>query len=330
MPCLDIDAGAVMSNPLIGLLVVLLPFAQPSPADPPPPEVVAGIVKRLSSAEIPDQYSGRMWLKDLGESAVFAAPAVASLLTSRSWHTRMVAAIALADIGVHARECVPQLTAVLEDENRSVRSAAASALGSIGKPAEQALKPLIRLLNDDVGSVRLAAARALHSISRNEVAIPTLIKSLSDESKSNRNTAALVLGQYGPKAKQAAPILRLLLLDEEEFVRINAAEALWRVAADPAALATLRQESEASELSRYSAASALWKIDKSPRAFAVLIDSLQHKEATHRVVAALRLGELGPPASGAIPALKKLDADEDESVRSAAAVAIERITVTRK
>jgi HEAT repeat protein len=304
--------------------------AQPSVAEPPPQEVVDGILERLSSEELPDQFSGRMWLKELGESAVHVAPAVANLLTSDNSMTRANAAFALADIGVHAAECVPLLTAALNDKDRTVRYACASALGSIGKPAEPATKSLIRLLDDDRSSVRLAAAGALCSISRNEVAIPTLIKGLSDESKTNRMTASLVLGQYGPKAKQAAPVLKLLFLDEEEFVRINAAEALWLVAADPVALVTLRQETESSELSRYSAASKLWKIDKSPRAFAVLIDSLQHKDSTHRVVAAVTLGWIGPPARSAIPALKKLEADEDESVRSAAAISIERIKSTGK
>ena len=315
---------------LISNVLALTPVAYAEPADPPPPEVVAGILERLSSEEIPDQFSGRMGLKELGESAVHVAPAVANLLTSDNSMTRANAAFALSDIGVHAAECVPQLTATLNDKDSTVRCACASALGSIGKPSEPATKSLIRLLDDDSRSVRLAAAGALCSISRNEVAIPSLINALSDESKTNRRTASIYLGQYGPKAKQAAPILRLLLLDEEVFVRINAAEALWRVAADPAALVTLRQETETSELSRYSAASALWKIDKSPRAFTVLIDSLQHKDVTHRVVAAVALGWLGPPASGAIPALKKLEADEDESVRSAATISIKRIQGSEK
>jgi HEAT repeat protein len=69
---------------------------------------------------------------------------------------------------------------------------------------------------------------------------------------------------------------------------------------------------------------------EAPAAIAGLIKALESRSTSRsgcqlRWVAASALGEIGPPAKGALPALSRLIGDEDETVADAAASAIRKI-----
>jgi HEAT repeat protein len=67
---------------------------------------------------------------------------------------------------------------------------------------------------------------------------PLLIPLLTAERAEARQTAAYVLGDYGPEAREALPALFSAAGDNNEAVRAAAVTALGRVARDPAGTLT--------------------------------------------------------------------------------------------
>jgi HEAT repeat protein len=96
----------------------------------------------------------------------------------------------------------------------------------------QAIPALTKALQDTEGSVRVAAALALWQIDQKSPEVIAELKaSLRNEDDKVRGLAAAALGEMGPKAQQAAAALALTLesSNEEEEVRLQAAQALWRI-----------------------------------------------------------------------------------------------------
>jgi HEAT repeat protein len=128
------------------------------------------------------------------------------------------------------------------DRNTTELSHAATTLGLIGPAARQAVPSLLRGLpntNRDL-EFRLQCILALGRIrAEPERVVPALMKSLS-ESLSDadvriRAFSTGALGQYGPDAGSAVPLLTNLLQDPNPNVRLEATNALKRI--DPAAVA---------------------------------------------------------------------------------------------
>jgi RNA polymerase sigma factor (sigma-70 family) len=127
-----------------------------------------------------------------------------------------------------------------------------------------------------------------------------------------RQGAVMALGKIGP---EAAPVLALAFADREIVnVRLWAAWHLGKMGAKaraqiPALEGALQDECG---LVRIEAARALWKIDQHRAAVPALCAALKDKDATTRYRAAEVLGELGPGAKGAVPAL--VEALRDDGV----------------
>jgi HEAT repeat protein len=143
-------------------------------------------------------------------------------LEDKSWQARVGAAYALAQIGPRARASVPALAEALTDEHPRVREEAARALGKVGVDARAAAFRLVAALKDRDPAVRAAAA---------EAAVQPLIGVLQQGDLDKRLAAARILGDIGPTAKAAVPVLLEALNDRQ--VRFAAAEALKRI--DPGA-----------------------------------------------------------------------------------------------
>jgi HEAT repeat protein len=146
--------------------------------------------------------------------------------------------------------------------------------------------------------------------------IPELIQSLThSESGDFIGMAAQTLGEFGEAARGAIPNLEQLATGGTQYARLCAAVALHRI--DP---------------SSSIAVPALVEMVAGPRKVIESYDDegllrlmMRTTEPRDRARAAAALGELGPAAQSALPALRLAALEEDEKLRTAALTAIENI-----
>ncbi|OJW23649.1 MAG: hypothetical protein BGO49_05550 [Planctomycetales bacterium 71-10] len=186
-------------------------------------------------------------------------------------------------------------------------------------------------------------------------AVPILIELLGLKSWGAVQAAAVALGRIGPAARQATPALAEALRrpfaaerlgrpggaeSEKQFPgtaervalpsRSALAEALWDVACDPAAVASLRDMFRSGADWNGDAARALGRIGAgSPDVLPTLIEAVRDRGTAHRVeflntVAALEA--MGPDAREAAPVLARAMTRVGAAERIAAASALWRIT----
>ena len=140
--------------------------------------------------------------------------------------------------------------------------------------------------------------------------------------------AAAALGGMGPEAKTAVPVLAELLKDKDSYVRLAAASALWQIGpkaeTDILVLAELLKDKES--YIRLAAALALWSIGPKAETNAELL--MGKDDVCESAVMAL--GDIGPEAKAAVPALTVLLGDRSEYIRNAAAEALENINQEKK
>ena len=110
-----------------------------------------------------------------------------------------------------------------------------------------------------------------------------------------RRNAIEALGQMGPAARAALPTLTEMVRGEDEHLATKAARAVWQIAGPQEALP-------------------------------LFLDYLQYPDPQIRTRTVETLGNIGPPARGALPALTKLlDDSDDPSLRLKVAQALWRI-----
>ncbi|HKI37754.1 MAG TPA: HEAT repeat domain-containing protein [Gemmataceae bacterium] len=196
------------------------------------------------------------------------------------------------------------------------------------------MKTLLRGLVLGVACCVAAAAQAAD--------VTKLVADLKSNDSDVRRAAAKGLAEMGPDAKPAAPaLITALKNDKDLFVRRFAAQALGEVEADPKtavpALSAVLKEEDKKELVE-AAVTSLGKMGQP--AVPPLIDALKNKAAAPnkdkkkgpapadptafvRTKAAEALGNIGPKAKAAVPALT--DALRDANVRTEAAIALGNI-----
>lgn len=188
----------------------------------------------------------------------------------------------------------------LSDTSRIQRERAASALGhvlNIQPNSRKVVDALVEALRDSTHEVQEAAALALSSSQvRGEVAIPALIRLLSDSAHSHaREHAASIIGVFGARAGIAVPHLARALDDPVMQVRVAAVEALRRLgplaAGEVPALA--RRVRDPAPYVRVKAIQALVEL-RAPQSLSLaLLDTALHdEEADVRTAAAYALADL--------------------------------------
>lgn len=225
------------------------------------------VLQKLLKPSASGDYSGLAAARILGvigPAAASAAPKIASLLARADEVDASYLAGHLARLGPQA---VPHLIAALSNGKSHVRSSAASALGTMGSAAADAVPALIKLLADKPPA-RTFAAGALGAIaSRADIAVPALLGAVDDEEHEFRRAALTSLGQFGPAASAAVPVLLPFLEDPDwPWWHYLAAEALGRIgpAAAPA-LPSLRKLLKSKDRQiREQAAQAIDFISQSP------------------------------------------------------------------
>ncbi len=199
----------------------------------------------------------------------------------------------------------------LNDEDEATRLNAAYVLGAIGEPAIPTLIKALRQESkvawnqnldrgDFTNPSQLDTIYGLAAIG--EPAVPALTEVLSDTDWWTRAAAGAALGCMGEPAHGAVPALIEALKDNSEWVRRNAADTLGNIgpsarAAVPALVEALRDNRPVSR----------WSLSDSPL----------------RENAMIALAKMDQLPQTTIPVLKEALRDENEYIRSWAAITLE-------
>jgi len=245
-----------------------------------------------------------------GETALQTLP---KLLEDPDKDVRVMAASYAAQYRERAAPLVPALVSALTDPNPSVRGAAAAALGRIGVDGDRVVPALIDLLEDSEGyefaisdhtsgwrQVAEDAAGALALYKRKESVAPLMKALRNPDLKSTRLALMATLGDHGPAAADAVP----LLLDGIRSGYSDAGVALIKVGpAAKSVIAPLRELLASPERSVQAVAGATlmgldMEIDRE-----ALQRALQAEEEAGQTVVEDVLIQLGPGAAAALPAI---------------------------
>ena len=130
------------------------------------------------------------------------------------------------------KEAVPVLANLLKSKDQRTSSGAANALGNMKAAALPALPDLIKTLESHPqNETRENAAEAIGDIGKPAIAaVPALIKAVqTDKWPAVRKAAVTAIGEMGPDAKEAIPLLRESLKSPDDWMRLEARNALFRV-----------------------------------------------------------------------------------------------------
>ena len=170
-----------------------------------------------------------------------------------------------------AAPAVPHLAAALKDPDPMVRQFAVGTLGQIGPLAKEA--------------------------------VPQIAELLKDKDMYQQRNAALVLGKIGPDAASAAPALVQGLKTSDDITGRIICDALGKVRAKDAVPALLERVKGRQKGIWTRAAVALWQIENHPDAMAAVVGALTSNDVLERVQAIQAVGDIGPAAKTAVPAL---------------------------
>ena len=262
-------------------------------------------------------------------------PTLADLVKDdKSPAVRAAAAGALGKAGDLANPAVPSLRAALKDADANVRAAAADALARVGLEGKLAIAELTELLKDADTGVRLAAVFALGRLAPEGAKATDRLADLltTDKDANVRKETARSLGLLGVEAKAAVPALaKALKEDKETDVRRQSAIALGKMVGEIKPVANTMLDvlkTDADKSVRVLAVQAL-----STGLAAGLKDYLKDlseqmskdPEGDVRLAIVQEVGNLGPEAKDALPALLKATTDVQISIREAAKVAVKKV-----
>ena len=229
-------------------------------------------------------------------------PELLAALRDRSNAVRRHAASMI--YGVPEVTLPPELVAALQDESAEVRGAAAQALVQFGPDLDPQIPALMAMLEHGDTFVLKARSEALEAAWPSPALVPTLTDFLRNRDRSVRFHAAQLLGRIGPEAKAAIPDLIALLKEPiggssyQDPAR-GAARALGQMSPGREAIAVLIEVISPEKIEANLAA-----LQKAPQALKVDLVRLDLIRESLRITSAIEgLGDIGPPAIAAVPAL---------------------------
>lgn len=160
------------------------------------------------------------------------APRIVSILQNLGTRDGGTLMDAIASYDPPVKEAVPVLAALLNSRDERTSSAAASALGEMKAAAVPALPDLERTLaSHPQNKTRETAANAIGEMGKSAASsVPALIKSAqTDKWPAVRKAAVTALGEMGTDAHAAIPMLREGLKSSDDWMRLAARNALFRV-----------------------------------------------------------------------------------------------------
>lgn len=180
-------------------------------------------------------------LAELGPAALPALDEMIAGLADPDPDYRSEAAVAIAAIGPEAEAAVPALEQALaepagEPANHYTAAYALGKIGAAALSAEPALRKLAESEDDLMATVAVWAALKISPEDRTlfDAAVPKLRRALQQDREIVRLEAAVALGEIGPAAKTALPMLEMLAEeDPSRTVRAASAAAVKKIAATP-------------------------------------------------------------------------------------------------
>ncbi|QDU88012.1 HEAT repeat protein [Pirellulimonas nuda] len=267
-------------------------------------------------------------IERIGPDAASTAPSLAKLL-GETKHSKLQiqALLAVGSLGPGSKAAEPAVLALLESsDDATVPVAAAYALGAI--EAEEADAQLEAALDSENKFLKMMAAWSLAKIHPDDQqamqrAVKALTAGLTSEDVTLRNAAAKSLQSLGAPAEDVAPALIALAGDKDPEVLANVVDALASLGESivPRASTAL----ERPEM-RSLAVMVLTQLGpKASGAVPALVKALADSNAATKAQIHLALAEIGPAAAPATEALAKSVADKDEFVRRSAIFALRKI-----
>ncbi len=247
---------------------------------------------------------------------------------------RSAAAVALSRTGEKAKTVLTAIADCLKDPDANVRASVAESLGRLGEDGKGAIPKLIPVLKDADAGARLAAAFALGRVGPEAaVAAPELANVLAtDADPAVRKEAARAFALLGLDGKAGVAALgKALREDKVDEVRQQAALALGKMRYELGSVLPLMLEAIQKDPNKtvraftvHALADALGSTLKDyVKELADLL--LKETEGEVRLAIVQELGALGPDAKAALPALNRMVADVQVTVRDEAKRAVKRV-----
>ena len=228
----------------------------------------------------------------------------------------------LAELSDDPEKAVPILLELVDHEDSRVRMAAFAKLEALGSPAARAL--VHELENRKDGRIDVVSCFIWLGPEARKDAVPGLMKILEDPKASKRgdlvNRAIDALWIIGPDAKDAVPLLLRALKNDNERVRLRAAETLGKIGANPAEVVPALCEvySTIQWSGQERVIEAIGKFGScDEKVLAVLSKGLQDESSRVREQAGIALGKVGLDCPKATELLRAALRNPDMRVRDA-------------
>lgn len=261
------------------------------------------LAKLLQGLNDQQSYTAFSALKKIKGDAKVVVPAVATYLEARNlrsnpnqfgnWNQGLEL---LAGYGKDASAAVPLLVKQLDHENTNFRWLCIRALARIDPNAAKPALPTIK----EAVKTRTYGMEPAGIWFRIEPSNPEPLAKLLATFKNPmergfRNAAMMALGDLGPLAKSALPLVRDCLKDADIYTRLRAAMTLWQIEGD------LKE------------------------GMPILLAAVEDPMVQYRQTAISMLGHIGPAAKEALPALRKIAQGTDGATKHLAQQAIDAI-----
>ncbi|HUW61996.1 MAG TPA: HEAT repeat domain-containing protein [Candidatus Bathyarchaeia archaeon] len=197
-----------------------------------PQEPLSDVIRKLDDPDSAVRLGAAIKITQRGEEAKAAAPKLAELINDPDPEVRVAAAQALLRADPQSPLKFDALLLLLRSRQDYHRRHAAELLGKMGTEAERALPELRATMNDHDQHVRVRAAAAVWKISHESGdVIPVLVQLLEMEDASDgaQIGALNVLGDIGPGAQAAIPVVKAICDHGRPWVRPYAKSALRRI-----------------------------------------------------------------------------------------------------
>ncbi len=263
------------------------------------PEDVGGLTSIIVDESAPwaDRRQAALTLGRIGRPAVSAVPLLLKLLNeegSRDPQTRLWALKGLAYFGILAEAATPEVAKLAADREQShlIRLAAMETLSLIGKQRREAVSTLIAVLNESPGTTheeletRLVAVDALWYLGPGAAsALPDLLRLARSDWSPLRLGTAQALGEIGPAAEIAVPVLvDMVLFDPAGEVREAAVDALAKLGTQGVMVLSRLFQDRDPDVRRLAVRGL--KANKSPQAVAALATGFEDEDPLVAVEAA--------------------------------------------